>query len=148
MTDEEYMKLALLEAEKAGEEGEIPIGAILVLHDAVLAASHNERERTFDPTAHAEVLAIRKGSARIANWRLTDCTLYVTIEPCAMCAGAIMNARIGRLVYGAPNKQAGGIDSCFHIGEGGVMNHNLSVRSGVLAEKCQDMMDRFFAQRR
>lgn len=148
MTDEEYMELALLEAEKAAKAGEIPIGAVLVLRDAVLAAAHNEREKSSDPTAHAEVLAIRKGAERLSNWRLTDCTLYVTIEPCAMCAGAIMNARVGRLVYGAPNVQAGGVDSCFHICDSHVMNHHVVRRSGVLARECQAVMDHFFAMHR
>lgn len=101
MTDREYMELALFEAEKAEREGEIPIGAVLVFRDTVLAAAHNRRETDYDPTAHAEILALRRGAERLGRWRLTECTLYVTIEPCAMCAGAVMNARISRLVYGA-----------------------------------------------
>ena len=102
MTDREYMELALFEAEKAEREGEIPIGAVLVFRDTVLAAAHNRRETDYDPTAHAEILALRRGAERLGRWRLTECTLYVTIEPCAMCAGAVMNARISRLVYGCP----------------------------------------------
>lgn len=148
MTDEEYMKLALAEAEKAGKEGEIPIGAVLVYKDVVLVMAHNEREQGFDPTAHAEIIALRKGARYLSNWRLTPCTLYVTIEPCAMCAGAIMNARVGRLVYGAPNVQAGGVDSHFHICDGSVMNHSLIVRSGILQQECQELMDHFFQSRR
>lgn len=148
MTDREYMELALLEAEKAEREGEIPIGAVLVFRDTVLAAAHNRRETDYDPTAHAEILALRRGAARLGRWRLTECTLYVTIEPCAMCAGAVMNARISRLVYGAADVRAGGVDSRFHICEKPVMNHVLAVRSGVLAARCRELMDRFFLRRR
>ncbi len=148
MTDREYMELALFEAEKAEREGEIPIGAVLVFRDTVLAAAHNRRETDYDPTAHAEILALRRGAERLGRWRLTECTLYVTIEPCAMCAGAVMNARISRLVYGAADIRAGGVDSRFHICEKPVMNHVLAVRSGVLAARCRELMDRFFLRRR
>lgn len=148
MTDREYMELALLEAEKAEREGEIPIGAVLVFRDTVLAAAHNRRETDYDPTAHAEILALRRGAERLGRWRLTECTLYVTIEPCAMCAGAVMNARISRLVYGAADVRAGGVDSRFRICEEPVMNHVLAVRSGVLAARCRELMDRFFLRRR
>jgi len=148
MTDEEYMRLALSEAEKAMSEGEIPIGAVLTHRDTVLAAAHNRRENDADPTAHAEILALRKGAERLPRWRLTDCTLYVTIEPCAMCAGAIMNARVGRLVYGAADKKAGGIDSRFRIAEDAVMNHRLSVTPGIMETDCQELMDRCFKERR
>lgn len=148
MTDREYMELALLEAEKAEREGEIPIGAVLVFRDTVLVAAHNRRETDYDPTAHAEILALRRGAERLGRWRLTECTLYVTIEPCAMCAGAVMNARISRLVYGAADVRAGGVDSRFHICEKPVMNHVLAVRSGVLAARCRELMDRFFLRRR
>lgn len=148
MTDREYMELALLEAEKAEREEEIPIGAVLVFRDTVLAAAHNRRETDYDPTAHAEILALRRGAERLGRWRLTECTLYVTIEPCAMCAGAVMNARISRLVYGAADIRAGGVDSRFRICEEPVMNHVLAVRSGVLAARCTELMDRFFLRRR
>lgn len=148
MTDREYMELALFEAEKAEREGEIPIGAVLVFRDTVLAAAHNRRETDYDPTAHAEILTLRRGAERLGRWRLTECTLYVTIEPCAMCAGAVMNARISRLVYGAADVRAGGVDSRFHICEEPVMNHVLAVRSGVLAARCRELMDRFFLRRR
>lgn len=148
MTDREYMELALLEAEKAEREGEIPIGAVLVFRDTVLVAAHNRRETDYDPTAHAEILALRRGAERLGRWRLTECTLYVTIEPCAMCAGAVMNARISRLVYGAADIRAGGVDSRFRICEEPVMNHVLAVRSGVLAARCRELMDRFFLRRR
>ncbi len=148
MTDTQFMRLALAEARRAAAEGEIPIGAVLVCNGAVIAADHNRREKDHDPTAHAELLVLRRGAARLSQWRLTECTLYVTIEPCAMCAGAIMNARIKRLVYGAPDVQAGGVDSAFSICEGIVMNHQLSVRSGVLADECERIMKEFFHSHR
>ena len=148
MNDTEYMHLAVKEAQKAFQEGEIPIGAVLVYKDTVIAAGHNQRESTHDPTAHAEIEVIRKGAQFLSQWRLTDCTLYVTIEPCPMCAGAMMNARIGKLVYGSPNPIYGAIDSRFHIGENGVLNHTLEVRSGVLQEECKQLMNRFFTSHR
>lgn len=148
MTDTEYMALALEEARKAYEENEIPIGAVLVCHDMVLAMGHNRREDTFDPTSHAEIEVIRQSSQFLSRWRLTDCTLYVTIEPCPMCAGAIMNARIGKLVYGSPNPLYGGINSRFHIADSGVLNHTLEVRSGILQEECKTLMDDFFSSHR
>ena len=148
MTDNQYMQLALEEAKKALSENEIPIGAVLVCQDTVIAMGHNRRETTFDPTSHAEIEVIREASQFLSRWRLTDCVLYVTIEPCPMCAGAMMNARIGKLVYGAPNKLYGGIDSKFHIGETGVANHSLEIKSGVLASECQALMDTFFSSHR
>jgi len=148
MTDNQYMQLALEEAKKALSENEIPIGAVLVCQNTVIAMGHNRRETTFDPTSHAEIEVIRAASQFLSRWRLTDCVLYVTIEPCPMCAGAIMNARIGKLVYGAPNKLYGAIDSKFHIGETGVANHSLEIKSGVLASECQALMDTFFSSHR
>ena len=147
MTDTEYMQIALDEAQKAYHEGEIPIGAVLVYKDIILAADHNRCEATFDPTSHAEVNVIRAASHYLSKWRLTDTRLYVTIEPCPMCAGAIMNARIPHLIYGAANPLYGGIDSCFHIGEG-MANHTLDITSGILKGKCQALMDDFFTHRR
>ena len=148
MTDNQYMQLALEEAKKALSENEIPIGAVLVCQNTVIAMGHNRRETTFDPTSHAEIEVIREASQFLSRWRLTDCVLYVTIEPCPMCAGAMMNARIGKLVYGAPNKLYGGIDSKFHIGETSVANHSLEIKSGVLASECQALMDTFFSSHR
>lgn len=148
MTDTEYMRLALCEAETAKQEGEIPIGAILVWKDRVIAAAHNRRENDHDPTAHAEILALRQGARRLGRWRLTECVLYVTIEPCAMCAGAIMNSRLARLVYGAPDERAGGIHSHYHICDGAVMNHRLTVTKGVLAKECEQVVLSFFHAQR
>lgn len=147
MTDTEYMQIALGEAQKAYHEGEIPIGAVLVYQDIILAADHNRCEATFDPTSHAEINVIRAASHFLSKWRLTDTRLYVTIEPCPMCAGAIMNARIPYLIYGAANPLYGGIDSRFHIGES-MANHTLDITSGILKEKCQALMDDFFTHRR
>lgn len=148
MTDIEYMQLALAEAKKAKSEEEIPIGAVIAWRDTVLAAAHNLCETEHDPTAHAEILAIRRAAARLGNWRLTECTLYVTIEPCAMCAGAIMNARLGRLVYGSPDEKAGGIDSRFRIACGTEMNHHLAVSSGILSAECRKiLLEDFHTQR-
>lgn len=148
MTDREYMEFALTEAAEAEKEGEIPIGAVLVWKDRIIAAAHNRRENDRDPTAHAEILVLRKGAHRLGRWRLTECTLYVTIEPCAMCAGAIMNSRISRLVYGAPDDRAGGIHSHFHICEDSVMNHRLTVTQGILEKECEQIVLSFFSTRR
>ncbi len=148
MTDTEYMRLALAEARKAYDEGEIPIGAVLVWKDTIIAAGHNRREATFDPTSHAEIEVIREASQFLSRWRLTDCRLYVTIEPCPMCSGAIMAARVGQLIYGAANPLYGGIHSRFQIGESGVLNHTLEIKSGVLEKECREIMDDFFTSHR
>ena len=148
MTDRDYMALAILEARQAAAEGEIPIGAVLVWRGIPIAADHNRREARHDPTAHAEMLVIREAGERLGNWRLTDTALYVTIEPCAMCAGAIMNARIGRLVYGSADERAGGVRSAWHITDGSTMNHRIEVTSGICEKECRALMDEFFATRR
>jgi tRNA(adenine34) deaminase len=148
MTDSEYMLFALEEAQKAKEEGEIPIGAILVYKDMVIAAGHNRKETAKDPTAHAEILVLRKGARILGRWRLTGASLYVTIEPCPMCAGALLNARISRLIYGASNPQYGAIESRFHITGEGVLNHTMEITSGIRQEECQALMDSFFARKR
>lgn len=148
MTDSEYMGLALEEARKAMDEGEIPIGAVLVYKDMVIATGHNRKEGDHDPTAHAEIMAIRKAAAFLGTWRLTGVSLYVTIEPCPMCAGALLNARISRLIYGSPNPQYGAIESRFHITGAGVLNHTMEITSGIRQEECQALVDTFFAGRR
>lgn len=148
MTESEYMLFALEEAQKAKEEGEIPIGAILVYKDMVIAAGHNRKETEKDPTAHAEILALRKGARILGRWRLTGASLYVTIEPCPMCAGALLNARISRLVYGAANPQYGAIESRFRITGEGVLNHTMEITSGIRQKECQALMDSFFARKR
>lgn len=147
MNDSDFMSFALAEAEKAFNEGEIPIGAIITFHDSVIASCHNLCERDKDPTAHAEILAIQNASKVLGNWRLTGCTLYVTIEPCPMCAGAVMNARMDRIVYGAPDFQSGGIDSNFYITRK-ILNHTVSVTKGVQKDACQKLLSDFFAKKR
>jgi tRNA(adenine34) deaminase len=148
MTDEEYMGIAIEEAWKAEQEGEIPIGAVLVYRDVILACGHNRRENDNDPTAHAEIQVIREGAAWLGRWRLTGCTLYVTIEPCPMCAGAIMNARLDRVVYGSPDTQFGCASSVYPICRNGMLNHEILVDGGVREKECRELMDQFFQKRR
>lgn len=146
--DRRYMALALLEAEAAAAKGEVPVGAVVVRAGEVLARAHNLRETTEDPTAHAEVLAVREAAARIGSWRLDGCTLYVTLEPCFMCAGALVNARLARLVLGAPDPKAGAVGSLADIVRDTRLNHRVEVRAGVLASACGDVLKAFFAGRR
>ena len=148
MTDRDFMKLAVAEARQAAKEGEIPIGAVLSWRGLLIAADHNRRERNHDPTAHAEILVLRKAGARLGRWRLTNAAIYVTIEPCAMCAGAIMNARIDRLIYGSDDEKAGGVRSAWHICDGTKMNHHLEVTRGVCEEECRRLLEDFFSARR
>lgn len=142
------MKEALKEAEIAYALGEVPIGAVLVEDDQILASAHNLRETRHDPTAHAEVLALRLGAERKEHWRLTGTTLYVTLEPCPMCAGALINARIGRLVFGAFDPKAGAAGSLMDLLRDERLNHRLPVCGGVLAEECGGLLRKFFAERR
>lgn len=148
MTDQEYMQLAMAEAEKAAAEGEIPIGAVLVYNGEVIAAAHNQRELSHDATAHAEILVIRQACRKLQRWRLTGCSLYVTVEPCSMCSGAIINSRIDRVVYGCPDIKAGGAESIFNILTNGNLNHQVEVISGVCEQSCADIMKSFFQRRR
>ena len=148
MNHYDYMSLAMQEAKKALISREIPIGAIIVLHDSVIAAAHNQCENRSDPTAHAEILAIKKASAILGNWRLTGCSLYVTIEPCPMCAGAIVMSRISRVVYGSTDAKAGACESLFNITNCPALNHQPEMRAGVLADECSEIIKRFFRERR
>ncbi|MEG1412589.1 MAG: tRNA adenosine(34) deaminase TadA, partial [Acidaminococcaceae bacterium] len=147
-TDEEFMHLALDEAAKAATLGEIPIGAVLVLEDKVIAKAHNMRETWQDATAHAEVIAIRQACEKLGSWRLTGATLYVTIEPCPMCAGAIVMSRLSRLVYGSPDSKAGAAESLFNIVNNPALNHTVTTFSGVCSAECTQLMQDFFRQRR
>lgn len=144
MDDTKYMNLAIKEGLKGLSAGEVPIGAVLTLDDFVIAIGHNTKETMNDPSGHAEIQVIKSASKFLSRWRLTGCTLYVTIEPCPMCAGAIMGSRIARLVYGAPNMQYGGINSIFQIGQSQALNHNLSITAGVRFNECKELMDKFF----
>jgi tRNA(adenine34) deaminase len=147
-SDEFFMGFALNEARLAREADEVPIGAVVVIDNEIVGWGYNQPISSNDPTAHAEIIALRETAQRIGNYRLTDATLYVTIEPCAMCAGAIVNARIKRLVYGAPDLRAGGVDTIFQICTNSSLNHRVEVTSGVLAEEGRDLMQTFFKQRR
>jgi tRNA(adenine34) deaminase len=142
------MRRALAEATAALAHDDVPVGAIVVRHGEVIAARHNERELTGDPTAHAEILALRDAAGVIGHWRLDDCTLVVTLEPCPMCAGALVNARLGRLVYGARDPKAGAAGSCFDLVDHPTLNHRIPRTEGVLADECGQVLVDFFASRR
>lgn len=148
MTDQEYMKIALQEAAKAYEEREIPIGAVLVSGDNIIAKAHNYREQGLDATAHAELMVIQDACKKLGRWRLSDCTLYVTIEPCPMCAGAIVNSRIKRVVYGSDDPKGGAVESLFNVLSHPKLNHQPEVVSGVCQEECSQIMKDFFKMRR
>jgi tRNA(adenine34) deaminase len=146
--DERFMAEALDEARKAAEEGEVPIGAVVVLDGRVVARGRNRRETDNDPAAHAEFLALREASRVLGRWRLSGCTLYVTVEPCVMCAGLCVNARVDRVVYGAKDPKAGAVDTLFSVGSDERLNHVFEVEGGVLEEACAGEMKRFFKARR
>jgi tRNA(adenine34) deaminase len=146
--DEAAMRLALDEAAAAPAHDDVPVGAVVVRDGAVVARRHNERERTGDPTAHAELLALRDAAAVVGHWRLTDCTLFVTLEPCVMCAGAIVNARVGRVVYGATDPKAGAVASLYEVCSDPRLNHRPPVTGGVLGDECGALLRAFFAARR
>ena len=148
MDDTEYMQLALEEARAAAEADEVPVGAILVKEGQVLARGNNRTIRDCDPTAHAEIIALREAARSCVNYRLMDTTLYVTIEPCAMCAGAIIQARISRVVYGADDPKGGAVRSCFEVLSHGKLNHQVEVTPGVLAEESAAILQQFFGTRR
>jgi tRNA(adenine34) deaminase len=149
VTDEEAMRLALEEAALAGDAGDVPIGAVILGPDGeVIARGHNRREARGDATAHAEIEAIREASERARRWRLDRHTMVVTLEPCAMCAGALVNARIGRLVYGCHDEKAGAVSSLFVLGHDPRLNHRFPVTTGVLGDECAATLRGFFAGRR
>lgn len=142
--DAAYMALALEEARRAAAEGEVPIGAVMVCDGAVVARGRNARESAADPTAHAEMIAIRGAADRLGRWRLSDCTLYVTLEPCPMCAGALVNARIQRLVYGAADPKAGAVGTLYDLSADTRLNHRYEVTAGVLEAECGQILKDFF----
>lgn len=148
MTDQDFMREALAEAKIAFEKGEIPIGAVIVRDGEILARDHNRREEQADPTAHAEILVMREAGRVLGGWRLPNTTLYVTIEPCPMCAGALVQARVARVVYGAADSKAGAVHSLYTITEDDRLNHRLEVTGGVLAEEAANLMRDFFRTRR
>jgi len=146
--DEYFIRLALREAETAFEKGEVPVGAILVTDGKIIARSHNNKESANDPTAHAELTAIRKGTSKTGNWRLTEATLYVTKEPCIMCAGAMINSRLGKLVYGIKDDRFGAVNSRYQLLHDPGLNHRVNVRTGILETDCAEILKRFFELRR
>lgn len=145
---EYYMKLALQEAEQALAENEVPIGAVIVRDGEVIAAAHNQREMLRDPTAHAEMIAITQAAGALGSWRLERCTLYVTLEPCPMCAGAILQARIATVIYGAADPKAGAVETLYRLLDDPRLNHRCQVISGTLAAPCGEILSRFFQQQR
>ena len=142
------MVMALEEAKRAGEEGEVPVGAVLVSGGRVIARGRNRPIAMSDPTAHAEILVLRGAATQVGNYRLPGCTLYVTVEPCIMCAGALLQARIGRLVFGAEDPKAGAARSLYTLLEDKRLNHRVEVTSGVLRQECREVLRGFFRERR
>lgn len=143
-----YMGLALQEAQQAMAEDEVPVGAVIVHDERVIASAHNQREQLRDPTAHAEMIAITQAAESMGDWRLQNCTLYVTLEPCPMCAGAIVQARIPVVVYGATDPKSGAVASLYQLLNDDRLNHKSQVIPGVLYEHCGEMLMRFFQQKR
>lgn len=145
---EQAMRLALQQAEEAFEADEVPVGAVITHSGRVVAAAYNQREQLRDPTAHAEMIAITQAAESLGSWRLEGCTLYVTLEPCIMCAGAILQARIPLLVYGATDPKAGAVHTLYHLLDDQRLNHRVTVIAGVAAEPCGAILSRFFQRQR
>ena len=146
--DIDTMQLAISEARAALEHDDVPVGAVVLREGQIIAARHNERELTGDPTAHAELLALRDAAREVGHWRLNDCSLFVTLEPCSMCAGACVNARLGRLVYATPDPKAGACMSNFGIHDGHVLNHRIPTTTGPCADEAAELLRAFFRARR
>ncbi|MGI6552374.1 MAG: tRNA adenosine(34) deaminase TadA [Bacillota bacterium] len=148
MKHRDYMGLALIEARRALELGEVPVGAVLVGDGRVLARAHNLKETRQDPTAHAEILALRMGAEALGSWRLTGTILYVTLEPCPMCAGALVQARVGTLVYGSSDPKSGAVESVLNLVQHPSFNHRLEVIAGIREEECRELLQEFFQKLR
>jgi tRNA(adenine34) deaminase len=150
MTPEAGMALAIEEAKAALGHGDVPIGAVIVHEPSgrIIGRGHNRREIDQDPTAHAEILALRQAAGALGHWRVLDCTMYVTLEPCAMCAGALVNARLGRVVYGAGDPKAGAVNTLFQLCSDPRLNHRVDIAAGVLAGECADLLRTFFQKQR
>jgi tRNA(Arg) A34 adenosine deaminase TadA len=146
--DQTWMQVALEQARLAAQAGEVPVGALIVKDGEIVALGHNRNLLDHDPTAHAEIVALRQAAARLGNHRLIGCTMYASIEPCSMCAGALIHARVSRLVYGASDPKAGAAGSVLQVLNHPGLNHKMEVTSGVLAEKCSEIIQEFFRQRR
>jgi tRNA(adenine34) deaminase len=148
MTHEYFLQLALQEAEQAYRENEVPVGCVIVHDSQVIASAHNQREQLHDPTAHAEMIAITQAAEALQDWRLQECLLYVTLEPCCMCAGAILQARVPQVIYGATDPKAGAVQSMFQLLNDVRLNHHCEILGGVLAGPCGEILTRFFQQQR
>lgn len=146
--DEKHMRMALVEAEAALERNEVPVGAVIVHDGRIIGRGYNQRETLQDPTAHAEMIALTAASSALKNWRLEGCTLYVTLEPCAMCAGAMVLARIKRLVYGATDPKTGAVESLYRIVSDKRLNHLVGIGEPVLVDESRTLLQRFFAEQR
>ncbi len=146
-TDEKYMRLAIKEAQKAETIDEVPVGAVIVYNGDVIATAHNLREGSQNPLAHAEIIAIEEASKHVGSWRLIDCVLYVTLEPCPMCAGAVVNSRITKVVFGAYDKKAGAFGTVYNLAEG-KLNHTPQIIGGVLEEECAHLLSNYFRKKR
>lgn len=147
-TDERYMRMAIDQAYIAEENGDVPIGCVIVHENRVIAKSYNQREQLHDPTAHAEIIALTQAAESIGNWRLHGCTLYVTLEPCPMCAGALVLGRLDRLVYGTDDPKTGAVTSLYHIVQDDRLNHQLEVTSDIMKTECKKQLQVFFQRRR
>jgi tRNA(adenine34) deaminase len=147
-TDARWMRHALVAAEEARERGEVPVGTCIVAGEAILAVAGNRTRTDQDPTAHAEIVALREAARKVGNYRITDAVVYSTIEPCVMCAGALIQARVSRLVYGARDERAGAVESRFRVCDTDFLNHRIDITAGVLAEECREIMQEFFRERR
>jgi tRNA(adenine34) deaminase len=145
---EYFMRMALAEAEAAFAEDEVPIGAVIVRDDRIIASAHNQREQLRDPTAHAEMVAITQAAQQMESWRLEGCTLYVTLEPCPMCAGAILQARVPTVVYGAPDPKGGAVHTLYQLLSDPRLNHRPQIVSGVMGAPCGEILSRFFQAQR
>jgi tRNA(adenine34) deaminase len=146
--DEQFIRIALDQAKIAEENGDVPIGAVIVHKNQIIAKAYNQREQLQDPTAHAEIIALTQAAAALENWHLNGCTIYVTLEPCPMCAGALVLSRMDKLVYGCDDPKTGAVKSLYNIVTDGRLNHRLEVVSGVLADECAKQLQDFFKSRR
>ena len=146
--DERYMREALKEARKAAEKLEVPVGCVIVKDGKIIARAHNQKEMKFDTTKHAEIIAIQKASRRLQSWRLLDCEMYVTLEPCTMCAGAMINSRIKKVYIGAEDDKTGAVGSVFNLFEDYTFNHKVEFEKGILREECENILKDFFVKLR
>ncbi len=146
--DERFMQMAIAAAAIAEENGDVPIGAVIVCKNEIIGKAYNQREQLSDPTAHAEIIALTQAAAALGNWHLNGCTMYVTLEPCPMCAGALVLSRMDRLVYGCDDPKGGACGSLYNIVKDERLNHRLEVTAGVLAEECREQLQSFFEQHR